>query len=75
MECGEVNEADMGVGVRMIFYNGSGCQWEWIRKWWYLSMQSYILPLMIFGLSRALLVAGDLLQRTNQTGTTNCICL
>jgi hypothetical protein len=52
---------------------GSGCQWEWIRKWWYLSTQSYILPLMIFGLPRALLAAGDLLQRTNQIGTTNCI--
>lgn len=36
-------------------------------------MQSYILPLMIFGLSRALLVAGDFLQRTNQIGTANCI--
>jgi hypothetical protein len=32
-----------------------------------------ILLLMIFGLSRAWLVAGDLLQRTNQIGTNNYI--
>jgi hypothetical protein len=52
---------------------GRGCQLEWIRKWWCLSKQSYILPLMIFKLSAALLVACDLLQRTNQNGTTSCI--